>query len=399
MHITIVGGGFGGVKTALELAEEPHNRITLISDKPDFQYYPALYGAVTGHSHLESWVPLSEIFAGKKNIDVHIDTIISIDTTGKELRSQAGVTYTYETCVLALGTVTTYFGIKGLDTYAYGIKSAEEIRRLKQHLHSDIAENQVVDKHYVVIGAGPTGVELAAALGSYLARLCKRYGAEKRHIQIDLIEAAPRILPKMNEKVSHRVTKRLRKLGVHVQTGKAVQSVSDSEIIVGGQPIESQTVIWTSGVANHPFYKKNAETFQLAPNGRVVVDEYMSATPGVYVIGDNAATPYTGLAQTALHDALFIADNMKQKNRGRVLKKYKAVMPPVIVPVGEKWAAFEWRGVRLYGWVASLLRRIADFIGYSDVLPLGQALGVWHASRVIGNEYSAFSASKSDPRK
>src|SRR5690606_16778018 len=124
---------------------------------------------------------------------------------------------------------------------------AEEIKKLKQHLHEALARHEV-DKHYVVIGAGPTGVELAAALGSYLRRLCDYYGVHDG-IHIDLIEAAPRVLPKMHEKVSEHVTKRLESLGVNVQVNKAVESATADQIMVSGQPIKSQTVIWTSGVA------------------------------------------------------------------------------------------------------------------------------------------------------
>jgi len=390
MNIVIVGGGFGGVKAALELSKSKDITITLISDKPDFQYYPALYSSATGHSHLESWVPLGTIFAGIENIQVKLDTVVAIDPAKKQVSSESGKTYTYDQCILALGVVTTYFGIKGLDTYAYGIKSAEEIKRLKQHLYNDIAENHSVDKCYVVIGAGPTGVELSAALGSYVTRLSEHYGVEEGKAPcVELIEAAPRILPKMKEATSKMVLKRLQKLGVDVQTGKMVESATGDQIMVGGKPMSSRTVIWTAGVTNHPFYKENIEHFSLLPNGRVKVDEYMVAAPNVYVIGDNAGTPYTGLAQTALHDALFVAKNIRRQHRGRSPKKYKAVMPPVVVPVGDNWAILEWHGLRVGGWLGSLLRRAADFIGYNDMLPLGQALGVWHASMVMEDDYFA----------
>lgn len=394
MKVTIVGGGFGGVKTALELAKNKKNEITLITDKPDFQYYPALYSAATGHSHLESWVPLGKIFAGIANVIVTLDAIEKIDTKKKTLTAKSGTTYTYETCVLALGSVTTYFGIKGLDQYAHGIKSAAEIDSLKRCIYVDIVEKHTMDKHYVIVGAGPTGVELAAALGSYLNRLAKHYKVEDPTAQIDLIEAAPRVLPKMNEKASAVVLKRLEKLGVVVQTGRTVESQEEDSLIVSGQPIESHTVIWTSGVANHPFYKANEDEFEFAKNGRIVVDDHMLAADDVYVIGDNAATPFTGLAQTALHDALFVSSNLERKERGKKLKSYKAVMPPVVVPVGKNWAVFEWRGLRLYSWIAALLREAADVLGYSDVLPIGQALGVWRAQKVMEDDY--FEPSKSE---
>lgn len=396
MNITIVGGGFGGVKAALELSKDKRNSITLISDKPDFQYYPALYGTATGHSHLQSWVPLGKIFANKNNIHVTLDTITAIDPKSRMLTGESNTLYSYETVILALGTVTTYFGIEGLDTYAYGIKSASEIKKLKHHLYSELGERHEVDKHYVIVGAGPTGVELAAALGSYLDRLCKYYGVTDKNTQINLIEAAPRVLPRMSEKTSAKVQTRLQKLGVTVQTGQSVQSATADTLMVNGEPIKSQTVIWTSGVANHPFYKQNGQHFTFAPNGRVAVDAYMLAAENVYVIGDNAATPYTGLAQTALHDALFVAKNIKRSQNHKALKSYKAIMPPVVVPVGENWAVFEWRKLRLNGWLASMIRRAADFMGYSDILPLGLSLGVWRAQSVLEDDYFAPSR-KSEP--
>jgi NADH dehydrogenase len=386
MNITIVGGGFGGVKTALELAKQHDATITLITNKADFQYYPALYGAATGRSHLESWVPLTTIFAGKKNVTIIHDTIEKIDSDKKTLTGTSGETYSYETCVLALGTVTTYFGIQGLETYTYGVKSADEIEELKQHIYADVVEGRGVDKRYIVIGGGPTGVELAAALGSYLKKLSKHLKVTESNMHVALVEASPRVLPRMSEKASASVLKRLEKLGVKVQTGKTVESAAEDLLTVSGELMTSDTIIWTSGVANHPFYKANAEQFELAPNGRVVVDTHLQVKEGLYVIGDNAATPFTGLAQTALHDALFVARHIKNVATGQPVADYKAVMPPVVVPVGAFWAVFEWRKLRITGIVAAVLRRAADFMGYSDMLPLGQALGVWRPHRVWRDE-------------
>ncbi|MDB5186677.1 MAG: hypothetical protein JWM07_149, partial [Candidatus Saccharibacteria bacterium] len=378
----IVGGGFGGVKTALELAKQPDNSITLITDKPDFQYYPALYGAATGRSHLESWVSLDKIFAGKKNVTVQLDTIEAIDPMTKMLKGKSGTSYTFEKCVLALGTVTTYFGIEGLETYTFGIKSAAEIETLKQHVYADVVEGCGVDKRYIVIGAGPTGVELAAALGSYLKKLSKHLNMTDINIHVALIEASPRVLPRMSERASAKVLRRLEKLDVKVQTGKTVESATEDLITVSGELMTSDTVVWTSGVANHPFYKANASHFELAPNGRVIVDAYMQASNDVYVIGDNAATTFTGLAQTALHDAIYVADRIKRVAANQPVKEYKAVMPPVVVPVGEFWAVFEWRKILITGIIAAMIRRAADFVGYSDILPIGQALGIWRPHRI-----------------
>ena len=386
MNIVIAGGGFGGVKSALELAKDSRNKVTLISDKSYFQYYPALYSTATGRSHLQSWVPLDEIFAGYNNIVTVLDSIVGVDPEVNVVQLASDRKIDYDICILALGTVTTFFGIEGLDRYAYGIKSVDEIKKLKQHLYEEMGKNHEFDKHYIVVGAGPTGVELSAALGSYLERLRIHYGLKKHKLHINLIEAAPRVLPRMSPSLSRKVQKRLEKLGVKVQTNKRIELENGDDIVVNGEPIKSHTVIWTSGVANHPFYKANQQYFQFAPNGRVIVDSFMMVTKGLYVIGDNAATPFTGLAQTAQHDAIFIAKNIKRLQDQRSPKPYKAVIPASAVPVGENWAVFEWRGLRMTGIAASLIRRAADFIGYSEMLRFAQALSVWRAQTIIEDD-------------
>ncbi len=378
MQITIVGGGFGGVKAALTLAKKKNARITLISDKPDFQYYPALYGTATGHSHLQSWISLGEIFAGHDNIEVIIDSVVKLDKVNKTITTASGASHEYKKLILALGSVTTYFGIPGLNDFAYGIKSHAEISRLKQHLLEEFSKPHGADKDFLIVGAGPTGVELASALGTYLEHLKKRYKQPNPRISISIIEAAPRVLPRMSEKASALVAARLKKLGVHVELNKKVEEETADSLIVSGKPIKSHTVIWTSGVANNPFFAANAEQFELAKNGKVVVDAYLRADKDMYVIGDNAFTRWSGLAQTALHDGIFVAKHILGKSN----KKYKAKLPPVVVPVGENWAIFEYRKIRFGGWLGSLIRSAADFVGYSDILPFGQALGVWRAQKI-----------------
>jgi NADH dehydrogenase len=385
VNITIIGGGFGGVKSALQLSKNKKNKITLISDKPDFQYYPALYGTATGYSHLQSWVSLGVIFADKENVTVIIDEIEFINKKPKTLVSSSGITYNYETLIISIGVVTTYFGIDGLESYAYGIKSYQEIRRLKKHLYSEFSKDGVVDKEIVIVGAGATGVELSSALGEYLERLRKHYKRpkSKTKIRINLVEAAPRVMPKMSEKASKKIAKRLRKLKIKLQLSKKVESATVDQIMVSGKSIKSHTLIWTSGVTNHPFFKNNAKSFELAPNGKVVVDEFLKSDKDIYVIGDNAATPYSGLAQTALHDAIYVAKNINSKNP----KKYKAKMPPVVIPVGKRWAVLEWKSLVISGWLGYIIRRMADFVGYRDILPIGQSLSAWHAQNIKEDDY------------
>lgn len=383
MQITIVGGGFGGVKAALELAKNKRTHVTLITDKTDFQYYPGLYGTATGKSHLQSWVPLGEIFAGRDNIHVVVDSITKIDKVAKIITGASGTKYEYRTLILALGAITTYFGIKGIDQYAYGIKSEAEIKRLKRHLFDEFSQPDGADANFIVVGAGPTGIELASSLVAYLRRLQKHYNQTQARVKVSVIEAGPRVLPRMSEAVSTTVQARLKKLGVHVELGKTVEEQTADSLIVNGQPIKSTTVIWTSGVANNPFFTANYEQFEIAKNGKVVVDTFLQSGKDVYVIGDNAFTPYSGLAQTALKDAIFVARHILGKSK----KQYVATMPPVVVPVGENWAVFEYKKIHISGIPASLIRSVADFVGYSDILPFGQALGVWRAQTVHEDDY------------
>lgn len=384
VQVTIVGGGFGGVKAALEIAKDSKSHVTLITDRADFQYYPTLYSSATGHSHAESWAPLGEIFADHPNVHVYVDEIQSIDPTTKSVIGVSGTRYDYKTLIIAIGVVTTYFNIPGLETYAYGIKNADEIHRLKQRLFIDIAEKGELDKNYVIIGAGPTGVELAGAIGEYIRRLCDNYGVRNDKAKVRLIEAAPRVLPRSHKKVSQNVARRLRGLGVRIETNKRVEKANAHELIVSGSPIESHTVIWTSGVCNHPLFARHPDIFTLAKNGRVQVDNKLQAYEAIYVIGDNAATPYTGLAQTAIHDARFVARHLMHPTAKR---SYRAVQPVQAIPVGAGWAVIEWRWIRIYGWIGAWIRRVADLVGYSELLPLGTSLGSWRAAKVYENDY------------
>lgn len=382
-RLVIVGGGFGGIKTALALANEKRLTVTLVSDKDYFVYYPALYATATGGSHLQSIVPLARVFTQHPGVVLVHDEMVGIDAVRKHITLKSGAHIDYDIAVLALGVVTSYFGLEGLREYSYGIKSYDDVLRFKRHLHDELMNERQPDRHYIVVGAGPTGVELSAAMASYLELIKTRHHiVSRRRIHVSLVEAAPRVLPRMSERASALVHARLKKLGVHVRTNQKVESQDDDSIIISGHDILSKTVVWTSGVTNHPFYHDHADLFAREPNGRVSVNEYLEARPDIFVIGDNAATPYTGLAQTALHDALFVAKVIKAGLRGKAKPVYRAVAPPVVIPVGRHWAIFEWHGLRVRGFVASLIRRAADAIGYHDVLPLGQALGAWRAEYI-----------------
>lgn len=375
MKVVIVGGGFGGVKAALELAKDSRIDVTLVSDRDHFLFYPTLYSTATGRSKLQSILPLDKLFATSR-VKVIKDTVIGLDTARRLVVTKDHQLH-YDRVVFALGVVTSYFGISGLDTYSYSIKSAHEIERFKKHLHDELTSEKHFDKNYVIVGAGPTGVELSAALAHYLRVIAQTHQIKHSRIRLDLVEAAPRVLPRMSEAASDLVAKRLKKLGVTVMTNKKVESEDDDSIMISGKDVPSKTVVWTSGVANHPFFAEHNDIFTLAKNGRVEVDEHLKVDRHIYVIGDNANTQFTGLAQTAIYDAIYVSRAISAEAHRRLLPEYKPKKQPVVIPVGANWAILEYGPIRLTGFIASVIRRFADLIGYTDFFAFSTAFRLW----------------------
>lgn len=375
MKVVIVGGGFGGVRTALLLANKIGVEVRLISSQGYFEYHAALYRSATGRSPLEVAIPLSDFFAFAENVEVVEDTISDINDKDNYVTGESGSRYNYEALVLALGNVTEYYRIKGLREYAYGVKTIHEALRLKRHLHEQLLSADS-DRNYVVIGAGATGVELSAELSDYLKKIRKRHGI-KHSFTVDLIESDPRALSAMPTDFSATVGRRLKKLGVKTIFNTPVRSETVDSIQLPRGPMNTHTVIWTAGVTNNPFFSKFPELFHLGGAGRVEVDQYLQAAPGIYVIGDSAATPYSGMAQTALHDAEFIVNNLLRKLKGRPAMEYKPKQPVYAIPVGTRWAAVLWGNARIYGRLGWVLRRLADLKLYLKFLPIRKALTTW----------------------
>jgi len=369
-QILIVGGGFGGVKAALELADDDRFHVSLLSDSPELRYYPTLYHTATGGRRANSSIPLSRIFADKQ-VTVIQGTATTLDRKAKLLSTSDGQTHAYDVLIIGLGVVTNYFGIEGLQEYAYSIKSQDEVKRFKAHLHDQLTSDHKPDLNYVIVGAGPTGIELAGALPSYMQHIMKNHGVPARKIHIDLIEAAPRLLPRLPVDTSRTVKRQLRRLGIKLYLGSVVQAETANELIVNGKPIRSHTVVWTAGVTNHPFFTENK--FTLMGRGKVGVDVYLQAEDNIFVIGDNANTPYSGLAQTALRDGAFVANNLRRRVSGKDFKSYVAKKPITVIPAGPRWAAVVWGGLRIYGWLGYLLREAADVVGFHDLEPWVQA--------------------------
>jgi NADH dehydrogenase len=375
-QVLILGGGFGGVKAALELSQSPAYEVTILSDFENFRYYPTLYRAAMGGSKTISSFPLREVFKDKPVKLTH-GSAKTIDRQKKIVKTNSGKSYHYDILIVALGVVTNFFGIKGLAKYAYGIKTLEQARQLRDHLHRQLVEDNKPDVNYVIIGGGATGVELAGELPGYMRHIMRTHGIKKKTVNVELVEAEQRLMPKMPKPYSQAVAKRLRRLGVKVHLGQKVQAQTADELMVNGKPIDSHTVVWTAGVTNHPFLKAN--DFGLSGHGRVITDRYLQSEPGIYVIGDNADTPYSGMAQTALHDGSFIGRNLLRMASGKPARAYRPKTPIYITPVGPNWAAMAWGHTQVYGWAGWVMRSAADLVGYHDLQPLLPASKRWLA--------------------
>jgi len=380
MNVVVVGGGFAGVKAALELSKRKVGKITLISDETYFLHHATLYATATGKNVSESVIPLKSIFAAHPSVTVIQDSLQSIDPERRLIIGKAKQ-YRYDAAVIAIGSVTTYFGISGMEQHAYGIKSLKEIRAFKAHIHKELVEKKL-DKEYFVIGAGPTGIELAGALNEYLQELITIHRLKGMRTRVTLVEAAPRIAPRSSETAAKIIGKRLKKVGIKVLVNHKVEALDDETITIEGKKIPTSTAIWTSGVANHPFFAEHEHTFHLAPNGRVNVNPYLEALPGVYVIGDNNSVKYSGMAWPAFHQATFVAKHLQHLLRHYPQGHYHPRSVMSGMPVGHGWGYVEWHGIYVAGRAGYIVRRFMELYGYAKLVPLAQAIAVWRAHDV-----------------
>ncbi len=372
-----MGGGFGGVKTALELSKYSGLSVTLLSDHSHFRYYPTLFRTATGGKRAGARIRLNNILQGTA-IRFIKGTATTLDRAKKEVHTAEGQKIPFDMLVLGLGTITNYFGIKGLPEYSYSIKSSDEAERFKKHLHEQFIANGCPDLNYIIVGGGPTGIELAGALPDYLRYIMKRHGAKDCKLHIKLVEAAPRLLPRSPKAVSRAVTKRLKELGIEIMLGSTVEGQTPDMLMAGGKPLMSHTVVWTAGVTNNPFFKAN--NFRLTDRGKVEVDDYLQAEQNIFVIGDNANTPFSGMAQTALYDGEFVARNIDRITNGAMPESYIPKQPISVIPVGPHWASVEWGKRTFSGWTGWMLRSFADLIGFHDLQSWPKAGQQWITS-------------------
>ena len=390
--IVIVGGGFGGIRCALDLLKKniPQTKIILISDKTHFEYTPALYRVLTGKSPLEVCIPLRDIFDGK-DIEVLQDTITQVNLQKKLLKGESGSSYVFDFLVLALGSETSYFNIPGLKELAFSFKSIADALRLKGHLHkifkeceTATLEQKVCATHIVIVGGGATGTETVGELSLYAKKLAKKHKLPSGIVTIDLIEAAPRLLPLLPEDIGTKIQKRLNNFGVNIFLNRVVVKQEIEEVHLKDMEMKTKTMIWTAGVkTNSLFSKIGGLVFD--KKGKVIVDEFLQTKglDNVFVIGDAAATLYAGLAQTAVSEGVFVADVIFRKIAQKPLVPYRPKKPAYAIPIGPGWAAVLIGNLRIYGRIAWWLRRATDLRFFFSILPPKKAVLVFQSGKKI----------------
>lgn len=386
-RVVIVGGGFGGVACALALAKQknPSIKITLVSDSPHFEYHGALYRLVTGGSPFEVCLPLWQIFEG---LDVEIcqDKISSIDSEKKVALGESGANYNYDYVVIGVGCKTSYYNTPGLEKYSFSMKSIREALVLKRHLHSiydscaatTAKEEQVCKAHIVVVGGGPSGVELAGELAVYGKKLALSHGADPSMTTIDLIHSPSRLLPGLREDVSAKIEKRLRSLGVNVFLNRRVIKEDIDTVYLQDMKMKAKTLVWTAGVASHPLLD-TMPTISRDDKGRVAVNTYLQSPDdkSVFAVGDVAGTKFSGMAQTALTHGTLVGENIARMIAGEKKVPLTELSPIFAIPVGPGWAAVQWGEKVYYGSLGWMLRRYLDWKVFSSLLPMHKAVVAW----------------------
>ncbi|MBI2448404.1 FAD-dependent oxidoreductase [Candidatus Microgenomates bacterium] len=358
VRIIIVGGGFGGITTALELAKKNLSNvaITLISDKADFEYKPSLYRLVSDRHAPGVAVRLKDIFA-EKNIRIAIDRVKKLDIKNKKIIGQKK--YSFDYLVLAIGSETNFFDIPGLPKRAYPFKSHADALKLKARLQKILSAKK--RENIVIVGGGPTGVELAGEI-AYFAR-------KNESVGIELVERHARLLPHLSKNVSRLATRRLEKLGVKILTRRTVVRENAGNIIFRDFGVKTKTVVWTAGTKNNPFFAK--AKLRHGKSRQVTVDNFLQASKSknIFVIGDSADTDDVGTAQSAIAHGRLTAENICRKIAGGKLLTRMRHPVAYIIPIGPRWAIACLGKKAFAGKTGYALRKLADLRFFWRILP------------------------------
>jgi NADH:ubiquinone reductase (H+-translocating) len=368
-QVVIVGAGFGGLAVAHGLAGADV-RITIIDQRNHHLFQPLLYqvGTATLATSEIAW-PIRHLVRKRKEVTTLLGVVTGVNTETRTVLLDDGGVAPYDTLVLATGARHAYFGHDEWEPYAPGLKTLEDATAIRRRilLSFEHAERETDPERrralltFVIVGGGPTGVELAGAIAE-LAH--QNLPQEYRHIdtreaRVVLIEAGPRILPSFSEDLSAYAQASLQRLGVDIQLGQAVRECTDKGVIYGDRPLAAKVILWAAGVR-----ASSAATWAGLPAdnaGRVKVQADLTAPghPEIFVIGDTATVnawhgkPVPGIAPAAKQQGVHVARTIRARLRGdNGQRDFRYKHSGNLATIGKRAAVIDFGRFKFRGWLA-----------------------------------------------
>jgi len=383
-NVVVVGAGFGGLRCARRLARYPVH-VTLIDRRNHHTFQPLLYQVATaGISPGEIAAPIRWIMRGRQNVEVLLGEVEDFDLSRRLVKlSDEDIPYDY--LVVAAGASHAYFGHDDWEPYAPGLKTIEDALEIRRRvlLAFELAERQAVSGeghvplNFVVVGGGPTGVELAGTLAEISRQVLANefHSIDPRNTRIILLEGGPRVLPAYPQDLSRSAEEQLRNLGVEVRTSAMVTRVGPAAVHVGATEIPSVVTLWAAGVAASPLGKKLGAPLDRA--GRVLVNPDLSIPlhPEVFVIGDLAALKdekgqvLPGVAPVAMQQGVAAADNIGRDLDREPRRPFHYVDKGSLATIGRAAAVAQFGRIHISGfiaWLAWLFIHVFFLIGFRN---------------------------------
>ncbi len=384
-HVVILGGGFGGLKAARGLARAPV-RVTLVDRANHHAFQPLLYqvaGATLSGPDIAA--PLRHIVRRQANITVWMEEVTGIDIAAR--RVQAGVqTIAYDYLVVATGSTHAYFGHDDWEKHAPGLKTMNDALAIRRRILSafEAAEREPDAElrrqwlTFVIVGAGPTGVELAGTLAEIAHHTLPREFriAHPREARIHLVEAGPRVLSAMPESLSAIAQRKLESMGVEVHVGAAVTGIDATGARMGDQRLAARTVLWAAGVAASPLGAQLGVERDRAGRVKVAPDLSLPGHPEVFVIGDLAwveqdGRRLPGMAPAAKQMGTHAARAIRGRIAGRPPRPFRYHDYGSLASISRSSAVVDLRGLEFsgfVGWLFWLFAHIFFLIGFRNRL-------------------------------
>jgi len=385
-HVVIIGGGFGGLNAAKALRKAPV-RVTVVDRHNHHLFQPLLYQVATATlSPGDIASPIRWILRHARNTSVWLGDVRTIDLKNRRIMLVDGASIAYDYLIIATGTSHTYFGHDGWAAYAPGLKTLEDALDIRRRIlvafeEAERETNPVRQQRFltfVLVGGGPTGVELAGTL----AEIARQTRSEFRNIdthkaRIVVIEAGPTILPSFAPALRDAARRSLSRLHVEVRENTRVTAVDDGTVMLGAERLEAGTVLWTAGVAASPITATLGVPLDRA--GRVIVERDLSIPdhPEAFVIGDAAAFldaeghQLPGVAQVAIQGGAHAARTILRRIRGEPSEPFVYHDRGSMAIIGRGSAICDLRGLRFSGpiaWLAWLFLHIFELIGFRNRL-------------------------------